>query len=387
MNDVPSRGSASIRKSPELQGHCAPRFANLGATLRRNFVEHDEIGARITLIVRGETVVDLWGGWSDVARSRPWTDQTIVNFWSSTKGILGTCFAMIVDRGLASYEDKVYQHWPEFAVAGKEGVTIGMLLAHQAGLCAFIEPARIDDLLSGEPAAARLQAQAPLWRPGTTAGYHGMTLGVLATKLFALIEGRSIKQFVAEEIAAPFGLDLSIGVTPADIGRVAEVAPVALDLSALDRSNVAQTLAFTNPLTPAELSNDPRWYAADLPSANGFGHAAALAEMYDLLLPGRLDGKRLASPATLGLATRCRFAGTDVVKGVFTRWGAGYWLNPGELYGPNLEAFGHSGWGGSFGFADPVAGLAFAYTMNRMSDRFDADPRRKSLINAVYSAL
>jgi CubicO group peptidase (beta-lactamase class C family) len=387
MNDVPARRSASATESPELQGHCAAAFASLGATLRRNFTEHDEIGARITLIVRGEMVVDLWGGWSDAARTRPWTDRTIVNIWSSTKGILGTCFAMIVDRGLASYEDKVCQHWPEFAAAGKEDVTIGMLLAHQAGLCAFVEPASVDDLLSGEPAATRLQAQAPLWQPGATAGYHGMTLGVLATKLFALIEGRSIKQFVAEEIAASFGLDLSIGVTPANIGRVAEVTPVPLDTSAFDKSNVARTLAFTNPVTPAELSNDPRWYAADLPSANGFGHARALAEMYDSLLPGRADGKRLASQATLRLATRCRFAGTDLVKAVFTRWGAGYWLNPGELYGPNLEAFGHSGWGGSFGFADPVAGLAFAYTMNRMSAQFDADPRRKSLISAVYAAL
>lgn len=348
---------------------------------------HDEIGARVTLIVRGQMVVDLWGGSCDLAGSRPWTDRTIVNIWSSTKGILGTCFAMIVDRGLASYEDKVSRYWPDFAAAGKEDVTIGMLLAHQAGVCAFVEPATVDDLLSGERAAARLQAQAPLWQPGTTAGYHGMTLGVLATKLFALIEGRPIRQFVAEEIAAPFGLDLSIGVTPANVERVAEVAPVVLDTSSLDRSNLAQVLAFTNPQVPAELSNDARWYAADLAAANGFAHARALAEMYDLLLPDRPDGKHLASPATLSRATQCRFADIDLVKGLFTRWGAGYWLNPGEIYGPNLEAFGHSGWGGSFGFADPVAGLAFAYTMNRMSDQFDADPRRKLLINAVYSAL
>src|SRR5258708_29378050 len=140
VNDDSARRSASMRKSPELQGHCATRFAALGDTLRRNFVEHDEIGARVTLIMRGETVVDLWGGWSDLARSRPWTERTIVNIWSSTKGILGTCFAMLVDRGLASYEDKVCQHWPQFAAARKDTVTIGMLLAHQAALCAFIEP-------------------------------------------------------------------------------------------------------------------------------------------------------------------------------------------------------------------------------------------------------
>jgi CubicO group peptidase (beta-lactamase class C family) len=375
------------RNLPDLRGQCPTAFAGLRDAFRGNFSDHDEIGARITLILRGSKVVDLWAGWSDLARSKPWTEETIVAVWSSTKGILGTCFAMIVDRGLTSYEDEVGRYWPEFATAGKESVTIGQLLAHQAGLCGFVEPATVDDLLSGAVAARRLAAQAPFWKPGVVAGYHGMTLGVLATELFARIEGRSMRQFVAEEIARPYGLDLSIGVAPADIRRVAEVKPASFDTSALDKSNRAQHLAFNNPAVPAELSNDARWYAADLPSANGFAHAQALAGMYDLLLRPGVGGKRLTSAATVRLASQCRFAGTDLVKGIFQRWSAGYWLNPGEIYGPNLETFGHSGWGGSFGFADPVADLAFAYTMNRMSDRFDADPRRRALVNAIYAAL
>jgi CubicO group peptidase (beta-lactamase class C family) len=369
----------------DLNGHCSPRFAPLRDAFLGNFAEDREIGARITLIVAGETVVDLWAGWSDPARSTPWTQDTIVAVWSATKGILATCFAMIVDRGLASYDDKVSRYWPEFAAAGKENVTIGMLLAHQAGLSGFTEPASVEDLISGVLAAARLAAQAPHWEPGTASGYHGMTLGVLATELLARIDGRSIRQFVAEEIAGPYGLDLSVGLASSDIGRVAEMQPAVFDTSAIDKADRIPYLAFNNPVVPATLSNDPRWYAADLPSANGFTHAQALASMYDLLLhPGP---KPLVRRETLARATACRFEGVDLVKGFFQRWSAGFWLNPGQIYGPNLQAFGFSGWGGSFGFADPVAGVAFAYTMNRMSDQFDADPRRRNLIGAVYAAL
>ncbi len=372
----------------DLQGCCSPKFDRIRDAFMGNFREHGEIGADFALLVGGEVVADLWAGSRDIARTKPWTRETITNVWSSTKGINGTCFAMLVDRGLASYEDKVNLYWPEFGAAGKQDITIGMLLSHQAGLSGFTTPATITDLLSGEVAAGRLAAQAPIWEPGTTSGYHGMTLGILATALFARIEGRSIKQFVAEEIAEPFGLDLSIGLKPGDEDRVAEMLPVpSLDTSSLVKSNIAQQAAFANPDTPGSLSNDAAWRAADLPAANGFANARALAGMYNLLLRPRTDGKVLVGRDTVAQATRCRFEGVDIVKGSFTRWSAGFWLNPGKLYGPNHEAFGHSGWGGSFGFADPVADLAVAYTMNRMSDQFERDPRRRGLIDAVYAAL
>jgi CubicO group peptidase (beta-lactamase class C family) len=372
----------------DLQGYCSPKFTHVRDTFVANFHDHDEIGADFALIVGGEVVADLWAGSRDVARTKPWTQDTITNIWSSTKGINATCFAMMIDRGLASYEDPVSRYWPEFGAEDKQNITIGMLLAHQAGLSGFTAPATIADLLSGEVAAGRLAAQFPIWEPGTTSGYHGMTLGVLATALFARIEGRSIKQFVAEEIAAPYGLNLSIGVQPGNEDRVAEMLPVTdLNISSLSKSNTAQYLAFTNPDVPSAMANEPVWRAADLPAANGHGNARSLAGMYNLLLRPGPDGKMLVRKDTLAQAVRCRFEGIDIVKGSFTRWSAGFWLNPGNLYGPNLEAFGHSGWGGSFGFADPVADLAVAYTMNRMSDQFELDPRRRGLIDAVYAAL
>lgn len=372
----------------DLQGYCSPKFERVRDAFVANFRDHEELGADFSLIVRGEVVADLWAGSRDVARRRPWTRDTITNIWSATKGVNAACFAMLVDRGRISYDDKVSQYWPEFGAAGKADVTIGMLLAHQAGLSGFTAPATMADLLAGEAAAQRLAAQSPIWEPGSAAGYHGMTLGILATALFARIEGRSIKQFVAEEIATAFDLDISIGLAPEDEDRVAEMLPVpSLDTSKFDTSNRAQQAAFTNPVTPGSLSNDAAWRAADLPSANGYSNARALAGLYALLLRPREDGRTLAGRTAVSQATRCRFEGVDLVKGVYTRWSAGFWLNPGKLYGPNLEAFGHSGWGGSFAFADPIADVAVAYTMNRMSDQFELDPRRRGLIDSVYASL
>lgn len=371
----------------DIQGHCSPGFERVRETFRSNFTNHDELGADVAVIVGGDLVVELWAGAAEAARTQPWERDTITNIWSATKGVAAICFAMIVDRGLASYEDKVSRYWPEFAAEGKTDVTIGMLLSHQAGVCGFTTPATLEDLLAGEPAAQRLAAQAPFWPPGTAAGYHGMSHGVLATALLRRIEGRTIKQFVAEEIAGPFNLDVSIGVRPQDQGRVAEMAPVpALDASMMDPTG-ARYSVLANPATPGSLSNNAAWRAADLPSANGYSNGRALAELYGLLLHSRAGGKVLVGPDALREATRPRFEGVDLVKGDFTRWAAGFWLNPGELYGPNLEAFGHSGWGGTFAFADPVADLTMGYTMNRMGDKYDADPRRRGLIEAVYACV
>jgi CubicO group peptidase (beta-lactamase class C family) len=384
-----SQGPEMKSSTVDIQGYCHPRFNRVLAAMLKNFSEYEEIGASVSVVAEGEVTVDLWAGWRDVARTKPWNTDTIVNFWSATKGINGACFAMLVDRGMVSYDDKVSRYWPEFAVAGKQSITVGMLLAHQGGLCAFLEPTTIEEMLAGEPAAARLAAQAPLWEPGATAGYHGMTLGVLSTALFIRIEGRSIKRFVEEEIAKPYGLELSIGVSAGDVGRVAEMQAVpALDVSAFDPAKTAQYQAFANPPTPGSLSNDPRWYAADLPSANGFGNARALAGLYALLLRPSGDGRVLVGRDAIAQAARCRFEGHDIVKDVFTRWSAGFWLNPDRyLYGPHAEAFGFSGWGGSFGLADPVADVAASYTMNRMSNQFDKDPRRRGLVDAIFASL
>lgn len=365
-----------------IEGVCDPAFAPVKEAFAENFVARGDVGAAVCIVHQGRTVVDLVGGWRDAGKSECWTDRTLVNVWSSTKGIAAACFAMIVDRGLARYDQPVADFWPEFAAEGKGGITIGMLLSHQAGLCGFAESGSVADLLAGEAAAARLAAQAPLWAPGTASGYHAITIGILATALFERIEGRSLRRFVAEELTQARGLDFAIGLDAGEEGRRAEIlAPPELNSAEIGALTPPQLAALANPPLDPLLPNDPAWRAADLPSANGHANARSLAGLYASLIA---KSDPLVSAEALAEATKVRIENVDLVLGLPARWAAGFLRNSDGLYGPNAEAFGHSGWGGSFAFADPAAGLAMSYTMNRMGTQLRDDPRDVALIAAAY---
>ena len=393
--------SGNTGMKDKVQGSNRPEFEHVREVFTRNFTDHDELGASVAVTLRGELVVDLWGGWKDKARTQPWTRETRAPLWSGTKPIAGICFAMIIDRGLATYEDRVSQYWPEFGAEGKEAITIAQLLSHQAGLPGFLAPTTLNELLSTDRAAALLAAQAPLWPPGTACGYHGVSLGPITAVLFKRIEGRTVRQFVAEEIARPFNLGISIGLNPEDFEQAAEVVrpDEGLDLSSFYRVagsvfvgkapnpnlNPAQVAAM-NPPMDVRYANLPEWRAADIPAANGFGNAHSMAEFYALVLGHPRNGKRLASPEVIVQATRVRAEGIDQVKNVHARWAAGFSVNEG-LYGPNPSTIFHGGWGGTFSLGDPVADISVSYTPNRMGDLFERDPRRRGLVKAVYDCL
>jgi CubicO group peptidase (beta-lactamase class C family) len=398
MQDVAS-GKTGMKGM--VEGSNRPEFEEVREAFTRNFTEHDELGAAVAVTRGGKLVVDLWGGWKDKARTQPWTRETRAPLWSGTKPITGICFAMIVDRGLTTYEDRVSKYWPEFGAAGKEAITIAQLLSHQAGLPGFAAPTTLDELLSTDLAAARLAAQAPFWPPGTACGYHGVSLGPITATLFKRIEGRTIRQFVAEEIALPFNLGVSIGLNSEDFDQAAEtVRPdEGIDLSSFYRVEGAvldgksgnpnlspAQAAALNPPMDVIYANLPKWRDADIPGANGFGNAHSLAEFYALVLGHPRNGKRLASPAVIAEATRVRIEGMDQVKNVHARWAAGFAVNEG-LYGPNPNTFFHSGWGGTFSLGDPAADLSISYLPNRMGELVEKDPRRRGLVSAVYNCL
>ena len=367
----------------------------------RNFTDHDELGASVAVTRGGKLVVDLWGGWKDKARTQPWTRETRAPLWSGTKAITGICFAMLVDRGLVTYEDRVSKYWPEFGAEGKEAITIAELLSHQAGLTGFVEPMTLHEFLSTDVAAARLAAQAPFWSPGTACGYHGMTPGPIVATIFKRIEGRTVRQFVAEEIALPFNLGISIGLNPEDFELAAETVRAEGDIELRGLFGVDGEVSNAKPLNPnlspaqaaalnppmdVRYANLPEWRAADIPAANGFGNARSLAELYALVLGHPRNGKRLARPEVIAEATRVRVEGMDQVKNVYARWAAGFAVNEG-LYGPNPDTFFHAGWGGTFSLGDPVADISISYTPNLMGALFERDPRRRGLVKAVYDCL
>lgn len=367
-----------------IGGTCSDRFAKVRDAFAANFERYDEIGAAFAVTYGGELVADLHGGWADPARTRPWSADTVANVWSTTKGVQATCYAMAVDRGLVDYDQPVVDFWPEFGAEGKDRVTVGQLLSHQAGLCGFATPAGEPDVVGGSQAAARLAAQAPLWEPGSASGYHALAIGILGTELFRRIEGRSIRQFVAEEIAGPLGLDFAIGLPTGQEHRCAELVPppaMPVDPASFTAPQIA---ALGNPPLRAGFAMSPEWRGADLPSANGHGTARALASIYARLIAP--EGG-LVSPATLTKATAQQIRNSDLVLNIECDWAAGFLRNSSGVFGPVAATFGHTGWGGSFAVADPENGLTMAYVMNRMDANLRDDARAKALIAAVYAAL
>jgi CubicO group peptidase (beta-lactamase class C family) len=398
MQNVANAGSAD---NFQIEGFHRPEFEAVREVFTRNFRELNELGAAVAVTFRGELVVDLWGGWKNQARTQRWTRETRAPLWSGTKPIIGICFAMLVERKAVKYDDRVSKYWPEFGAHGKEALTIAELLSHQAGLPGYTLPTTLHEFLDTEVAAARLAAQEPLWPPGKACGYHGLSLGPIVSVLFKRIAGRSARQFVAEEVAAPFKLGLSIGLEPEQYAEVAEVVrpEEGLDLSNFYRVDGAVFMgkqanpnlsaaqkAAMNPQMDVRYANMPEWRAADVPGANGFGNAHSVAEFYALVLGHPRNGKRLASREIIAEATRVRIEGLDQVKNVQARWAAGFAVNEG-LYGPNPSTFFHGGWGGSASFGDPIADVSFSYLPNRMGELAERDPRRRGLVDAVFNSV
>lgn len=374
----------------DTAGHCDRQFAPVRDAFESNFSSRGDLGASMAVYRHGEPVVDLWGGWKDPGHTEPWTEGTLVNIWSTTKGVTAACFAMAVDRGVLSYEDKVADYWPEFAAAGKANVTVAMLLSHQAGLCGFREPATLGDFYDVERAAARLAAAEPFWTPGSMSGYHAITMGALASAILKRAEGRTIADFVEDEFRQRLGLEIFIGLPSPEIPHVSNVlAPP--DMGSQDNAQELtspQVAALANPAFAPTVANEPDWRKAEIPSANGHATARSLAQLYGALATdGTSNGTRIAGPGTLRQARSLQIEGLDAVLSIEARWGCGFLLNTNGVYGPNPDSFGHSGWGGSFAFGDPANGLGVAYTMNQMGTDLVGDLRSMALIDALYASL
>jgi CubicO group peptidase (beta-lactamase class C family) len=372
-----------------IGGQCHDAFRAVRSAFEKNFVERGDIGAGFAVVRNGEIMVDLWGGHSNADRTRAWTPGTVTNVWSTTKGVAAICFAILVERGKAAYDDPVARHWPEFAASGKDGITIAQLLSHQGGLCGLDQPTTLEDLLD-QPKMERLfAAQAPLWPPGTQCGYHAASHGPLTNALFRRIEGRTMAQFVAEELSAPFALDLSIGLPETQAWNASEIIapPTLSSTDANPTPSRAQAAALANPVLDPRSANTATWRASPVPSMNGFATARGLARLYGALaVGGLLDGVPLLSQDVIEQATRVRIDSVDLVLGMQARWTAGFLRNVHGIYGDKPTSYGHSGWGGSFAFADPERGLGVSWVMNAMGHNLVGDERAMALVNATLAS-
>jgi CubicO group peptidase (beta-lactamase class C family) len=377
-----------------LDGTCDPRFEAVRQAFAENFVSRDEIGAGVCVRIGGATVVDLWGGWRDAARTTPWERDTLVNIFSVGKGVSAVCVARLVGQGHFDYDTPVARLWPEFAAGGKDEVTVRQLLSHQAGLPAVRERLPAGSVFDGEVLVRALAAQKPWWAPGEAHGYHVNTFGVLVGELVRRVTGRSLGAMVRDEIAGPLGADLAVGVAKHDLSRIAEFIGLPdTPPPAIDIEGEAQRMERQAYYNPPEFSgfgvvNTARWQTTELPSTNGHATAEGIARLYGALVAGgTADGVEIVDAVALGEATQEQVYGEDLILHRASRFGIGFQLTQEERrLGPNPLAFGHFGAGGSLGFCDPDAELAFGYAINTMGPRWQ-NPRNRALVDAVYACL
>lgn len=372
----------------DIAGFAAPRFAAVRDAFAANFEQGLELGARFTVVQAGETVVDLWAGHADRARTRPFDARTLAPIFSTTKAVAAFLIARAVEQGSLAYDQPVADLWPEFAQAGKGAVTVEQALSHQAGLSGFPEPMEPALWFDWDAICARLAAMTPLWPPATASGYHPITFGYIAGEIFRRACGRTMGTALREDIARPYGLDLWIGLPDAEFPRVADLVRPSR-LPDFGEVNEPTRAAFMTPwASPAGRGQD-EWRRMELPSANGHATAEALARLMGALANGgRLEGGEILTPGMVAEASRERIRGQDLVLPFFMSWAAGFMRNETEKpWGPALQSFGHSGWGGSCAVADPETKLGFGYVMNRQGVKLMGDERPKRLIEAVYAAL
>jgi CubicO group peptidase (beta-lactamase class C family) len=377
-------------------GWCDPRFANLRAEFETNFTERGELGAALCVTLDGIVVADLWGGWTDAQQHRDWAPDTLVNVFSVGKGLLAVCLASLAGRGLLDPDAPVASYWPEFGAAGKDSITVRQMLSHQAGLPALRQALAAGSALDWQLMTSLLAAEEPWWQPGSGHGYHVNTFGFLGGELIRRITGSSVGGFLRSEVAGPLGADVHIGLAAGEHGRVAEFRwPDRAETTGTTRSdpvpnNQMALNAYFNPpdFSGAGVVNTPAWRSAQIPSANAHATAAGVARVYTALAAGgAISGVRLVSAAALAAATQEQVYDVDLVLDRPSRFGLGFQLtHPERQLGNGPRCFGHFGAGGSVGFCDPDARLAFGYVTNQMGPRW-RNPRNKALMDACYASL
>ncbi|HEX6860865.1 MAG TPA: serine hydrolase domain-containing protein [Caulobacteraceae bacterium] len=370
----------------DIHGICPPEFDAVRRAFEANLPE--ELGARFSLAVDGEVVVDLYGGFADRKQTTPFGPDTLTPVFSTTKAIAAIMVARLVEQGRLSYDQPVADVWPEFAQSGKGAVTVEQAMSHQAGLSGFPDETDPTIWFDWDATCEKLAAMTPLWPVGSASGYHPVTFGYLAGEIFRRVDGRTMGTALREDIAVPAGLDLWIGLPDAEHGRVAELKRPS-ELPKFGAINEALKAAFLTPWSAPAGKTGAEWRRVEIPSANGHATALSLALLMGALATdGEVGGTHILSPATRDLAAAERIRGMDLVLPFDMSWGAGFMRNvPNHFYGPNDRTFGHSGWSGSCAFADPERRVSGAYVMNRQSAVLIGDPRSRRLIDAAYEAL
>ena len=371
-------------------GFTHDRFASARDVFNANLASGADLGASFCATLEGETVVDLWGGHADAAKTKPWERDTIVNVYSTTKTMTALTALLLADRGELDFDAPVAKYWPEFAANGKSGVKVSHLMSHSAGLSGWKVPITEDDLYDWEKMTALLAAQAPYWEPGTASGYHALTQGYLVGEVIRRVAGRTVGTVFREEFALPLGADFHIGLPASEDGRVAELIPPPAGGAIGDgvQSDLVANMS-NNPGINVAATRTRAWRAAEIPAAGGTGNARSVAEIHTILANGGVGkgGKRFLSEAGCRKALELQVEGTDLILGLPVRFGMGFGLAGGAVPLPNPNCIYWGGYGGSIIIIDMQARTTFSYVMNKMAATTSGDARGFGLVMAMWAAL
>jgi len=384
-----------------LGGRCEAEFEPVRAAFERNFTDHDDVGAAVAVWVDGDLVVNLWGGYADARRRRRWRENTLASVFSGTKGLTSTCVHLLADRGEIDLDAPVAQYWPEFGQAGKEDITVAMVLGHRSGVIGPRIPMHWTEVSDWHRVCDALAGTEPWWKPGTAQGYHMVAFGFVLGEVVRRVTGRTLGEYLRTEIAEPMGIDVHVGLPRAEHNRCAEMInkphirdvladggapgnPQSLDEHPMAGLSIAMGFVPDDELGSNELAT---WRAAEFPGTNGHVSALGLATFYN----GMSQGKLLSREHLELVRVSQGGFDPDVVLGPRVAdhgWGLGYMLNQRGMAGPNPHSFGHGGSGGSYGFVDLEHRIGYAYVMNYFdATKCNADPRSTALSDEVYRVL
>lgn len=378
----------------QVKGHYTETFRGLADLLQAKLDSGDELGASLAVEIDGELVVDIWGGFTNEDKTTEWQGDTVVNLWSTTKNISSLAVLVAVSKGLVELDKSVSTYWPEFAANGKEGVKVRQIMSHTSGVAAWEKPVTLEEVYNVQGSAARLAQQEPWWEPGTASGYHSITHGHLISEIIRRTCGKSLRQFITEELARPLSADFQLGLLPQDYPRAAVIIPPAAKsvIPSLPPPGSVAEKARDAPTIHPSVANTESWRAAEIGGGNGHGNGRSVARMLSpRALNGTVAGTYYLSPAVIDQIFRVQAHGEDLVVGTKFCIGTGFGLPAKDTYWDwaptNRRICGWGGWGGSMGIVGVDSRMTIGYAMNKMHDVGMGSVCTKAYVAEIYAAL
>jgi CubicO group peptidase (beta-lactamase class C family) len=364
-----------------ISGYCEEKYNSVKKIFESYFFKKEEIGASFAIYKEGKPIIDLWGGFKN-KNDRKWEENTIVNVFSATKGIYEIVISILIDQYILDLEKPVSYYWDAFKQSNKREIKLKHILSHQSGLYRFKEKITQNDLLDWNKIINILENQDPDHPAGDKTYYHAKTHGFLIGEIIKKVTRKSLGEVVSELLSKKLELDFFIGTPKNQISNIAFLYEGKIENKTLSEFN-----AFNNPEHEINFYNKENWQMAEIPSMNGHGNARSIAKIYDIFVNDLILKKNiLLSESSIKKCLTETISRIDQSLMLPIRWSeVGLILRGGWLFGKNKESFGHNGWGGSIGFADPVLGLGISYTTNKINAFMQSDQRVLKLLKEFYN--